>query len=336
MINSEKNSKIIVAPLDWGLGHASRCIPIIKNLLAENQSVVIASSGLAMDLLRKEFPNLEFIELPSYNIKYSKSITFSIAKKFPALLDTIQKENELIADYVKKNDVKKIISDNRYGCYNENIESVIIIHQLNLKLPPLLQSARKIIDRFHKKHLSNFNKIWIPDYENHLLSGDLSKSLFHNIEFIGPLSRFEKSGSEVKKEIAVLAVLSGPEPSRTKFEKILIEELKDVENSMVVRGIKSENEKIGKLDLIGLADSRLLNDLINKSEILIMRSGYSSIMDLNKLERNAVLVPTPGQTEQIYLAERLMKENLFFSCKEEDFSLELVKENYGKFKGFAK
>jgi len=90
------------------------------------------------------------------------------------------------------------------------------------------------------------------------------------------------------------------------------------------------------LDLIGLADSKLLNDLINKSEILIMRSGYSSIMDLNKLERNAVLVPTPGQTEQIYLAERLMKENLFFSCKEEDFSLELVKENYGKFKGFAK
>ena len=120
------SGKILVAPLNWGLGHAARCIPIINELLKENFKPVLASDGPALELLRREFPELETLELPSYNIKYSKKLWLGLLLRVPHIIKTIIKEKKFIAGYLKHHQLEGIISDNRFGLRHPSVPSVYI------------------------------------------------------------------------------------------------------------------------------------------------------------------------------------------------------------------
>lgn len=329
----KKQKKILIAPLDWGLGHASRCIPIINFLLKENTEIIIAADKRPLALLKKEFSQLEFVKFPGYNITYPTNGAMALKMFFtiPKILWGIYKEHQSIKEIVKNKDIDVIISDNRYGLWFKKIKSIFITHQIRIKAGKGLRFFEPIIYRINKFFISKYDECWIPDIAG---SNNLSGELSHNIKlkiplfYIGFLSRFfDKEISEIKdKEIDVLAILSGPEPQRSIFEEIIIKQLKNTTlKAIIIRGIteKPEEYQINKnLKIINSLNTKDLSEYINNSKQILCRPGYSGLMDLAALKASAILVPTPGQTEQEYLADELMKNKAFFSMNQKSFQLE--------------
>jgi len=342
--------RILIAPLDWGLGHATRCIPIISYLLAQHVEVVLGSEGRCADLLRKEFPQLEFIRIPGYGVSYPKGsgMAFKIAYQIPKIVRAIKREHTLLKELIRDKNISAVISDNRYGLWSKEIPCVFITHQLIVKSPLL----EKFVRRLNYKYIVRFSECWIPDYagENNL-SGDLSHKFLlpNNAQFIGPLSRFveEKipsnkvvSGEGVKN---ILVLLSGPEPQRSLLESKMLDSIgKLKEDNMhlkftVVQGMTEfdNTRKISdRLEIISHLTTRDLQSKINSSDLVLCRSGYSTIMDLAALSKKAIFIPTPGQTEQEYLAIYLRDKKIAYSVSQNNFILEeaiLKSKNYSGF-----
>ncbi len=296
----------LIAPLNWGLGHAGRCIPIIHALLDKGAEVQIASDGRALELLCKEFPQLKYREIPSYNIRYfSRHMWLNLMWQGPRIIAAIDQENLFLKKIIDKEKIDVLISDNRLGFYNNKVQSVYITHQWNIHtLNPLASWG---INAIHRKFIKKFDIVWIPDVPDFPgLAGQLSHdNLVGNIRYIGSLSRLQLSLEAVKYKAAV--VLSGPEPQRTMLEKRVLSDLQQLSGNFVVVGgrTESDNRDIRREKNIKYFPFLLykdLNRIMLESEVIICRSGYSSIMDLYALKKKALLIPTPGQREQEYLA----------------------------------
>lgn len=325
-----KRKTILVAPLHWGLGHATRCIPIIHALLASNYNVLLASDGAALWLLQKEFPQLESIELASYNITYAKNgknFKWSLFLKLPQIQQTIASEKKQIKKLVAAGKIDGIISDNRFGVRSKKVPSVFITHQLNV----LTGNTTLLSSTMHQKIIHKFNQCWVPDLEGEEnLSGRLghvkNKSL--NTKYIGPLSRMKKQNLPVVYD--VLALLSGPEPQRTMLEEKLLEEFIDTDlKVLLVQGlveVEKTTKKIHNITVINFLQSSDLEIAISESEVIVCRSGYTTIMDLVALEKKAFFIPTPGQYEQEYLAQRFDALQFVPSATQEGFTVEKLKE----------
>ena len=324
------NKKIIIASLNWGLGHASRCVPIINALLENNFTPIIASDGAALEFLRQEFPNLEHLILPTYAISYDRNVKLGLLFKIPHVLKAVRNEKRVIQHFIEANkDVVGIISDNRFGARSTLVPSVYMTHQVNV----LSGKTTFITSYFHQKIIKKFEECWIPDNENSQLSGKLSITK-RNIKtkFIGVLSRFRKE--VLKEEIDVLVILSGPEPNRTFLEKKLIFEFKNTKKNIVfVLGkVQSETKKWTSENILfyNYLLSHELQKTINSSKIIVCRSGYSSIMDLAVLKKKVFLIPTETQHEQEYLADFLEANRFAPFSKTVDFS----KEKLSKIKNY--
>ena len=324
LLTSKK--RILIAPLNWGLGHATRCIPIINALIKNNFEPIIASDGPALELLKKEFPNLNYYVLPSYNISYSKKgkyFKLKMLRSIPSFLKAIKKEKAFIKHLIKNEKIDGIISDNRFGIKHKSLPSVFITHQLKV----FSGNTTWISTKLHQNIISKFTECWVPDYKKHpTLSGELGhpKHRLQNIKYIGPLSRFEKQ--DIPKTIDLLVLLSGPEPQRTQLENKLFSELKNYKGKVVfIRGLIDKKQVTTEINTIETYNYMLSEDLekaINRSKIILSRSGYTTIMDLAKLEKKAIFIPTPGQFEQLYLAEKLAKNFTIPFCSQEKFKLE--------------
>ena len=324
--------RILVAPLNWGIGHATRCIPLIKILEEHNFKVVIAASERPLELLLQEFPKNEFIKFQDYSIKYSSTIpmTLSMCIQIPKILLGIYHEYKQLKSTINDFKIDGVISDNRYGLYSKKIPSIFITHQLNIKSDLLQKTLQKINYYF----INKFTQCWIPDYKENGLAGELShsKEKTKNHIYIGPLSRFKKNVA--KPTYDILAIVSGPEPQRSIFEKILINQLKKHKKETLLLQGKPETKcykRINKLTIKSHLSSSELNQAVLDSRLIICRSGYSTIMDLITLEKNAILVPTPGQTEQEYLAKFLSKKNAYKYQTQNRFNLSLAQEQSKKF-----
>ena len=332
MNNSQKN--ILVAPLNWGLGHATRCIPIIQKLEECGYKPIIASDGAALQLLKKEFPHLKSLELPSYGISYpkkGKNFRWKMIQNMPNIILAAAKERMLVDKWITEHQLSGIVSDNRIGVHNNQIPSVYLTHQLNV----LTGFTTYFSTKLHQKIIRKFTECWIPDVENEPnLSGKLGHSTYLNckVKYIGSLSRFRKIDSELKYDLLIL--LSGPEPQRTFLEEKLISELKNYAGKVVfVKGLVAEKQEILQLKNItfyNFMQTVELEKALNESRLVLCRSGYTTIMDLAKLGKKAFFIPTPGQFEQEYLAEKFQKEGLVPFCKQENFTIDklLEIENY--------
>lgn len=298
---------ILVAPLNWGLGHATRSIPIINHLIAQNKEVTIASDGEALELLKEEFPNLKSIQLPSYNVRYrGKTLWSIVATNVPNVLRAIIAEYLALRKLKKQSKIDLIISDSRFGFRHSDVRSYIISHQLNLQSNnPIIKRGLNYINRFL---LNAFDLCIVPDYEDHRLSGALSKSeAIKKKLYLGALSRFKKLEIDIKYSKAY--ILSGPEPARTELENRILQKIRNTNEKLVlVRGtnlvnkLSVDNPNITIFDRV---NANVLNRVISESQVVISRSGYTSIMDYYTLSKNAKLIPTTGQTEQEYLADYL-------------------------------
>ena len=319
-----------MAPLNWGLGHATRCIPIIKALLENNYNPLIASDGNALALLKKEFPNLEILELPSYQIEYSKNgknLKWQLFKNSLKTYKAIEQEKKIIANWIEKYDIDGIISDNRFGVFSNNVPSVYITHQLNV----LSGNTTWLTSKLHQNVIKKFKECWVPDMEGKTnLSGELGhlKNNLINIKYIGPLSRLRKK--EASKKYDLMIVLSGPEPQRGILEAKLKTEVSNFSGqTLFIKGIVEKNqikEQVDNVTYFNFMNSSELEQAFNESEIVLCRSGYTTVMDLVKLQKKAFFIPTPGQYEQEYLAQKYKAEGLVPYANQEDFKIENIQE----------
>ena len=315
MINSltAEHHKIIVAPLNWGLGHAARCIPIIRSLLEQGKEVILASDGESLELLKGEFPMLISESLPKYAVTYNgESLASLVLPNLPKVLKAITQEKIVARKLWDKYRPDLTISDSRFGFRYKKVKSVIISHQLHLMSPsPMLGSLLNLVNT----HLLNaFDACWIPDDKHHSLSGNLSRNpRVKNQIFLGPLSRLSTDiDTDLKYDIAIL--LSGPEPARSKLEKKLIHHFhSSKEKICLVRGTRKQSELFlsDNWAIIERANSEQINQILLNSQRIISRSGYTSLMDYKALGIGAELIPTPGQTEQEYLAEYVVGRDGF-------------------------
>lgn len=330
--------KILVCILNWGLGHATRCIPILQELQRQGAEVSLASDGRALQLLEKEFPALPIYSLPAYDISYRTGNMFlNIAPQLPKIYKAIRAENIEIKRLVKEQKFDIILSDNRFGCYHSEVKSVFMTHQLRIKMPFLF--LEKIIESLNKYWIKKFDTCWVPDTENELnLSGDLS----HNIKgikvsYLGWLSRMHPLNPPIDIKYDALILLSGPEPQRTYLETLLLQQALELDERILV--IQGKTEKTShqflneKIEIISYLTTQDLNQAMAASKVIISRSGYSTLMDLAALGKKAILIPTPGQTEQEYLASIFYKKKIFYTASQKNFDLKKALSEVNNFSG---
>ncbi|MEO1435581.1 MAG: glycosyltransferase [Bacteroidota bacterium] len=303
---------VLIAPLNWGLGHATRCIPLIRSLRDLGQEVHIASDGSALDLLSAEFPDLPTYALPAYDVRYHRdNMIQAMAGQLPKIARAIRQEHRVTQQLIDRFHFRGIISDNRYGVRSKRVNSVVLCHQINIRVPnPAIQWAVRF---GHRQFLRAFHEVWIPDFEHAPgLSGELGHQTgLKSVRYLGPLTRFSSGGSQLKKR-KVLAILSGPEPQRSQLEALLTQQILALDlSAMIVCGNteKQEEEWLNpQVKRISYLRAEHLQTAIHDSELVVCRSGYSSLMDLKVLGKKALLIPTPGQTEQEYLAHNFAQE----------------------------
>ncbi len=309
------SKRILVAALNWGLGHATRSIPIIDALLAAEVEPFLAADGAALEVLKRQYPELPSIELPSYDIHYRYDNMFiNMGLQLPKILSVIHKERSFVASIISKYKIDALISDNRYGVYHPEKPSILLTHQLFPKIPNRLVSY--FVHKMSQRILGSFDMIWVPDYEEEALS--LSGALSHGqslkcpLRYLGPLSRLKTPQQQIAKQnYAIVALLSGPEPQRSYLERKLIQQLSAMpQRSLLIRGqpLAEDQDNLQgspNLTIQAFMQGDALAAKLLAADWVIARSGYSSLMDFVQLGLKQVLfVPTPGQTEQLYLAQR--------------------------------
>ena len=317
--------KILVAPLNWGLGHATRCIPVIEALENHGYEPILASDGIALALLKKEFPHLTALELPAYHIEYTKKGVFfklKVFKLLPRMLKAIRDEKRVVRQIIKDHNIEGIISDNRLGARSKSVPCAFITHQLNV----LTGTTTFITTPLHQRFIKKYNECWVPDIEHAPnLSGKLGHSYesFLKLKYIGPLSRLYKK--PVEKKYDLMVILSGTEPQRTQLELKLRQELLHFSGKVLfVRGVIEQEAEVieeGNITFYNYMNSGALEQAFNESEIVLCRSGYSTIMDLAQMGKKAFFIPTPGRYEQEYLAKKLKKSGLVPYATQNDFKI---------------
>ena len=303
--------RILYCVLNWGLGHATRSIPLISKLREFGFDIEIASDGGPLKLLQKTFPDVVTHELPGYDIQYpTKYLFVNAVTQMRKMFSAVPAERRLIGEIVSRGHFDAIISDNRYGCHHADIPSILITHQMrNLTYSRLLQKPSEwIVDQFFK----HFDEIWVPDTPDHALSGKATVMHSGKVRFIGWLS--DQWPQQIAQSIHVAAILSGPEPQRSYLEEEIRPQLAAYPgNCVLVRGVIEEGPAIveGNLQVENYRDRQGIGQLLNSAQAIVCRTGYSSLMDLMQVGARALLIPTPGQPEQIYLGEQLKQHPQF-------------------------
>ena len=338
------NPNILVCPLDWGIGHATRCVPIIDELMEQGANVIIGADKRPLAFLESEYPNLKTVVFPGYEFNYPKNgnMVTKMGLQIPKILSGIRKEHRLLDKIITEHKMDAVISDNRFGLWSKKIPSIFMTHQLRVKMPGKNQFWENRLFHLNKWFINKYKECWVPDFDGeNNLSGVLShfKNDIGNLFFIGPLSRFSKmtktQNGETKFSNDILVVLSGPEPQRTILENKLLGELLPLNLKCIVVGGKTElkeQKQINKnIQFYSHLESKDLFKAFQKSEFIVSRPGYSTIMDLAAMGKKAVFIPTPGQTEQEYLAQGFYETKTHYTMRQDQIDLTTALE---KIKGF--
>jgi UDP-N-acetylglucosamine transferase subunit ALG13 len=309
-------------------------VPVIRKFLAAGSHVIIAADGRPFEFLKNEFPQCRFIRFPGTPVRYPAkgTMTWQIFSQIPKMLWGTVKEHRFLKKVILEEKPDIVFSDNRYGLWNKSVYCIFMTHQLEIQITGGLKFLKSLFRNTIYLAITRYNECWIPDFElNWGLAGKLSHpaKLPPNSTYIGTLSRFLGNKPQYdpgyEKEYDIMAILSGPEPQRTIFENILLYGLeKSGLTAIVVSGRtekKEEKTVAGKIRVFSYLETSQMKEMMMQSGMIICRPGYSGIMDLVSLGKRAILVPTPGQTEQEYLAKILLEKKIFFSLPQKNFDL---------------
>jgi uncharacterized protein (TIGR00661 family) len=323
----QTSKRILIAPLDWGLGHTSRCIPIILELQLQNAIVIVACNEQQKKYLQKEVDNVEYILRKGYNIKYAKTklgLILRIIAQVPKLISSIIGEHAWLQIIIQTRKINGVISDNRYGLFTKKVPCIFITHQLCIKVP----FGKSIVHQMNQYFIRQYTRCWVPDFDGEKSrSGALSiADGYKNVKKIGMLSRFdfEKSRGTIINKNTILCILSGPEPQRSLLLEAIQKQIANTINTCTIVGDTfADNRDLNpQIKYLAIADTNTLQTLIETHQYIITRSGYSTMMDLFALGRNAIIIPTPGQTEQEYLGEYLMQKKWHLSVSQKYFEMQ--------------
>ncbi|PCJ80942.1 MAG: hypothetical protein COA49_06440 [Bacteroidetes bacterium] len=336
-------SRILIAVLNWGLGHATRTLPIIEGALDLGWSVDVASAGDSLVWLERrliergnDMNRVAFFEKPGRIIEYSENGTMlKIVVQTPGLITSIIEEKKWTAKHVKERGITKIFSDNCYGSFHPDVESILMTHVLRLPVSKILRPFAQSSLRYMA---GRFNEVWVPDVKSvsKSISGGLtSKSIHRKTKYVGVLSRFDLNTSEVNDTEALpllVGIVSGPEPHRSFMEKGLREWMSNSGKSGVIIAGKPDGGKRidGKVTTLYDTSDIEIQNFILRADTLICRSGYSTLLDLVALRSRAILIPTPGQAEQEELAILWKNKFGFSTCSQADLELINIPEISGK------
>ncbi len=319
----ENRKNILICPLEWGLGHAARMIPLASELLKLNHNVIFASGEVHLSFIRKEFPGCPCVSFPGFNPRYSSFLPayVSMLIRVPQLIYHIILEHHRLKKIISGHLIDIVISDNRFGLWNKEIKSVYITHMLRIPFPKAFRFLESAGVFLHRQIIRKFDLCFIPDLPGERnFSGRLSHGLIlpGNVRYTGILSRFAYSAIPDKlPEISdyYTVILSGPEPQKEILKKKLITNLRNKNHlTYILEGkphLSEEPLRNANIIIYNHLPQSEMNKIISGSNYIICRAGYTSIMDLVFLNSGALLVPTPGQTEQEYLAEYLSEQGMF-------------------------
>jgi uncharacterized protein (TIGR00661 family) len=336
---------IIYSLCSWGLGHATRSLPIIRKLIKENHNLTIISSDRSLQLLQKELgEKVTYIDIPDYPILISENTRQFIAKSmvyWPVFIKRMEDGLQQLQRILKDTSCDRIISDGRYDMYSKQIPSFFISHQMRIMNPLRFQLFERGSETFNKFFFKRFQEIIIPDFKENNLSGDLSHNLKKidedKLHYVGILSDF--SQLDIEKDIDYFISLSGPEPQRSILEEKIISQIQNLTGSIVMSLGKTEETKIPAqkdIQTYSYLSKEKREELLNRSKLVISRSGYSTIMDLATIGTKALMIPTPGQIEQEYLAQHLKKTNTCHTNTQEKLNLKKDVKIAEKTNGFQR
>jgi uncharacterized protein (TIGR00661 family) len=339
--------RVLYGVCSWGLGHATRSLPIIRKLIDEGNEVTVVSTGSSLGLLKLELgKSAQFFDLGDYPLPYtenSKGFILKFSLIAPRLIRSIITEHKEIVNYVEKNKFDIIISDNRYGVFHKNVPSFLITHQLRMIAPArltLIESGSETFNSYFQKH---FTRILVPDFQDNGISGDLSHNLnkidTKNVIYFGIISDFKKT--EVAEDVDFLFSISGPEPQRQVLEDLILDQINDISGNIILslgRKLKGEADKSQKklnsnVEVYDFLPKEKREHIMNRSKFMISRSGYSTLMDIYALQKKALFIPTPQQTEQEYLAAYHKERGNFSYVNQHEMKLARDIELAKKFRG---
>ena len=324
--------QVLFAICSWGLGHAARDLPLIKRMIQNGHQISIVGQGRSLEFIKKELGKKHtYYEISDYSPVYS-SKAFSVTKfvgKVPFYLREVAKEHKKIEQLVNSNGYERIISDSRFGVYHPGIPSFLIFHQLRFIAPGRIKILERCTEGFNYFFFrNNFQKFLIPDVEKEdlSLSGDLSHNLCYfkeaKINYLGVLCDLKKR--EISQDIDYFISISGPEPQRTIFEKKIMSQLSSLKGRVVIALGKPEEKKetsCKDVKIFSYLGRKKQEEMMNRSRLVITRPGYTTLMELAMLGKKALFIPTPGQTEQMYLAEYHFKKANFYRVFQNEVNL---------------
>lgn len=330
--------RVLVCVLDWGLGHATRSIPVIRELQRQGAQVILASSRDAGLLLRQEFPALDYHELPGYSPVYQSegSLLLTLASQGFKFAAAIRQEHRWVEELVRRHQVNLVISDNRFGCFSAQVPSVFVTHQYQVRLPNPWSVAERLVNRWLASHYNNYQHVWVPDQPDSGLTSPFVP-VRAPVTHVGWLSRFAREG-DATPGWDLVATVSGPEPQRKKFADQLTRELAaSGQRALLVTGQPgaATREERGRVEIVNHLPAKNLEQALRGADVIIARSGYSTIMDLIALGKRAVLVPTPQQPEQILLARKLHEWKVAFCPDQQNFTVEKALQEVRQVRGFG-
>ena len=324
--------KVLYGICSWGLGHATRSLPVIRRLIKEGADITIISHGNSLEFLRKELrgEEIRFFDIKDYPIPVSETKGAFIAKSimyWPKFMRRMNRGIKFVAKLSEREKFDVIISDGRYDIYSRRIPSFLITHQVRILNPFKLRIFEFGSEIFNLFFLKRFVKFLIPDYENSdNLSGKLSHDLRlikrNQLSYIGVLSDFRKR--DLRKDIDLLVSLSGPEPQRGILERILMSQIKNLDGRIVFtlgRPDKDIFRREKNIEIYSIVSKEKREELMNRAKMIVARSGYSTIMDLAIVKTKALLIPTPGQVEQEYLAKYHLRKRSFYCVEQSEIDL---------------
>jgi uncharacterized protein (TIGR00661 family) len=331
--------KVLFGVFDWGIGHATRDIPLITELLKTNE-VHILSTGRALKLLKDYFAGqCTYYDVPSVYPPYTRTRFFQVtfALFLPRMIRNLQYARERSREIVSGG-FDKVISDCRYDVYDTPDNSYLINHQVRFSTP---FGAERIFEKLLARRMQKYKYVIVPDFEEQSLSGRLSHDLRYvnkdKIRYIGILSHLKKL--QVTEDIDYFISVSGPEPQRTVLQKKMIEMSGQLEGNVVIAGGIPEStttRSSENLRFYSFLNAEQQADMMNRAKFIISRPGYTTVMELAELDKKrALFLPTPGQTEQEYLADYYEKQGYFHSVSQYNLKLKKAIEDSKEFGGYS-
>ncbi|MDZ4714692.1 MAG: glycosyltransferase [Cytophagales bacterium] len=331
--------RVLICPLDWGLGHATRSIPVIREFQRQGAEVLLACSGPAGVLLQEEFKTLSYTELPAYDPVYPRrtSMMAAMVLQLPKFMNVVRREHRAVEALVLQQNISLVVSDNRYGCYSRSAKSIFITHQISVRLPGPWNFLAFLVNAILHSFIRKFAEVWVPDQQGSGLTVPFIPDQVVPFKYIGWLSRFGAAIPSPTK-YDVMIIVSGPEPQRSMFVARALEQaVRSRMKTLLVCGVPHQtfNRVEGLVEVVSHLSAVGMEEAINASTWIVARSGYSTVMDLIALKKRAIFVPTPQQPEQLYLAKHLMDAGFAFSVEQDQFVLDTAVEKAVGYTGLA-